>query len=90
MRPKKLLFSWILVFNLLIAPLNSASASAEIESPKNIDVISINMAGRSPTKSVSTLVGGISNSVIPNWKKQGINFELGQVEDSPLQIATPL
>ena len=90
MRHKNLLLFWILVFTLIIAPLNSGSASAEIESPKNIDVISINMAGRSPTKSVSTLVGGISTSVIPNWKKQGINFELGQVEDSPLQIANPL
>ena len=83
-------FSFVISLALGFGALFGNQAWAEIESPKKIDVISINMAGRSPTNSLSALASGIDNSVVPNWKRQGVTFELGTVSDAPLQLSSPL
>jgi hypothetical protein len=90
MRQKIALVSWFVCLSLIIGTVFPPNSSAVVESPKKIDVVNLQLAGRLPNASIAELRSGIISKVIPLWNNQNVSFELGEIGLSPTQFGVPL
>jgi hypothetical protein len=82
------LLTWTLVISCLFSSMQSVSA--EVTSPKIIDIVVLQFGGSVPNKSESNLADVVSKVVIPHWGSNGIRFQLGQVSPNPLRFSKPM
>jgi hypothetical protein len=82
--------AWVTCLALLFSFLQPFVALAEITTAKKLDVVNLQMSGRSPSASITDLRNGISAIVIPEWRKQGIEFDLIDTTANSLQLSAPL
>ena len=83
----------IRILSLLLSFLFSSTAvssSVEISGARSIDLISLQLSGRLPMSSITSLNNTVQNEVIPHWGSLGVQFTLGNVERDPLVLTTPL
>lgn len=82
------LLTWTLVISCLVSSMQSVSA--EVTSPKIIDIVVLQFGGSVPNNSESNLADVVSKVVIPHWGSNGIRFQLGQVSPNPLKFSKPM
>lgn len=77
----------LIVFGLL--GFNSY-AHASVEGTRLVDIVSLNLAGAQSSKSVLEIANSVSSEVIPLWRKQNINFQVGIVKNEQISSASRL
>jgi len=68
----------------------SVTSGAENNAEKSIDIVSLQLNGRTPNSSTASLSTSISNAVIPHWSSLGVRFTLDEVDTSPMYLPTQL
>ena len=80
---------WLILFLSLSLGLPADKVNAEVSTPKFLDVVVLQVAGKTSTTSRLDLVNGINGDVIPHWISNGVRFQLGENSPKPLAISTP-
>lgn len=80
----------VLVIGLILTSVLAPTANANIVYPKSVDLVSLQLAGRTPTSTLPTLVNEFENRVIPHWSGLGVKFNLGLFDANPLKLSAPL
>jgi hypothetical protein len=80
----------VLVTGLVLTSVLAPTADANIVYPKSVDLVSLQLAGRTPTSTLPTLVNEFESRVIPHWSGLGVKFNLGLFDANPLKLSAPL
>jgi hypothetical protein len=70
--------------------LGTSPAQAKIESPKLVDVVSLEITNKFPRVSVQEVQSNFQSRSIPLWSGNGIDFTVGIVSNQPLIVSTPM
>ena len=81
---------WLILFLSLSLGLPADKVNAEVSTPKFLDVVVLQVAGKTSTTSRLDLVNGINGDVIPHWISNGVRFQLGENSPKPFAISTPI
>ncbi len=80
----------VLVTGLILTSVLAPTADANIVYPKSVDLVSLQLAGRTPSSTLPTLVNEFESRVMPHWSGLGVKFNLGLFDANPLKLSAPL